>query len=204
MLTFQDLKEYDIKDIDINKIINQLKMRKDILANIVIILAVLFMAMKISGYIQKEKETLIQEINELSQKEKAVKKMNATEKDLNSIRTSLPQGPETVDDLIGKINQLATANNIQISDYTPQRSRETEFFYPIQMQLVVRADSYEQIGYFIYDLENANINLRVDNFEMGSSSTRRSSYFSFTDPPGEDKITANINIVAINFKEGQP
>jgi len=164
MLTLKDLKDYDIKNIDIQKLVNVVVRRQDYLLNLVLVLATIFAVVKILDYQKQRAFRLEQEVVTLEKKIKAISEYESAEKDVKNFVNSFPQGLLETNNIINRINDLAVARNIQILSFDPAERNTTELYEKTNIRLVLTGDNYEDIGLFAQDIENSNDNFLVQKW----------------------------------------
>src|SRR2546430_488354 len=121
-MNLADLTKIDIKNIDIGRILKTLRARKDILVNVVVVFATIFVMVQI--YSNKHSENQALEIKLDAQKKKSapIADYNKAQKDLNAFLDALPKGiPEY--SIIDKLSDFAEKHNIQILSFSPAKSR---------------------------------------------------------------------------------
>ena len=198
-MKLEDLKNIDIKKINIAKIRSNLLKRQDILINYVAIFLTVFIMFKIFSSQQEETQNLKIQVSEMEKKIVAIAKYDQALKELNVFVESLPTGiPESL--LIDKITDLAEKSNIHIVTFSPMEMEENELYKHIHVSLQVSADHYKDFIRFIHDIESSSLNLRVDIWSGSLEPRSQSAQFApekdkkigQEDPP---KILLNISSI---------
>ncbi|MFH1359593.1 MAG: hypothetical protein ABIJ41_00970 [Candidatus Omnitrophota bacterium] len=200
MITFKDLSEYDIKSIDWAKLRSKAFNRKDILANIGLVIVFLFISGRIVGDRNVKASELAKEVEDLEVKSKTVDALELSKKSKNDFFQSLPKGYGNLNDVVDRINELAINHNIQISSYAPSASTSFDQYATLSVRFDIVADTYEDTGFFAKDIENSKGNLRVDAWEATSQVPRRRTQRSIADLD-EEKINVTLTVTSVNFIE---
>ena len=200
-MKLEDLKNIDIKKINIAKIRSNLLKRQDILINYVAIFLTVFIMLKIFSSQQEQVQNLKNQASKMEKKIVAIAKYDQALKELNVFVESLPTGiPESL--LIDKITDLAEKSNIHIVTFSPMEMEENELYKHIHVSLQVSADHYKDFIRFIHDIESSSLNLRVDKWSGSLESRLQSAQFA---PEKEKKIGQEdppkilLNISSIYF-----
>ncbi len=191
----------DLKSIDLATLVRTLKRRKDLMANLALILFVFFLIYQIYTNRRAEVMTFKNKISDLEKKNEAISHHEKMVKELDEFIKALPQGIQPFA-IIEKLNDLAEKNKIQIISVSPAQSRSEELYEKTSVNMNISAGRYEDILHFIYDIERFPYNLRVDQwsgYQIESNSpalTGDSSERSL-----KETISAQIEINAIYFKK---
>ena len=168
MLTFKDIKEYDLQNIDLKKTLENLTHRQDYLINIALVILAVFLVIKITTD-QKGKATrLQQQVSVLEKKIGAISEYEDAENRLDTYIASLPQGMVETNTIIERLNNLAIVRNIQILSYDPLERQATDIHVKTNLKLSLLAQNYENLGLFIQDLEDASNNFRIEEWSANT------------------------------------
>jgi len=200
-MNLKEITQIDIQSINISHIILTLLKRKDLLGNVIIVIIALFVTSQIVVGRNKKLAEVKSEIFSLEGKMTAVSSLEQADKDFKDFVATLPQGPKDINSIVSKLNEFATKNEIQISTFSPSGQTTNEFYDLVKIRISIVAKSFENIGYFIYDIENSNNNLRVENLTMGGQTQytrRRWARPGSQDDKKDDSLTAEVDIGSIN------
>lgn len=190
MLTLNDLKNYDLKNIDVAKLLGSLQQRKDILVSLAVIIATLFIINGIYTTQKGKVTTFVSRLAGSQEKQNAIQDYKQALEELNRFTRTLPEGPSDAEGILNTINELDGTRNIQISSLLPTQQENTELFKKMGMRLNCSTSSYTDLTQFISDIERSAYNLRIDQWSAVMSTQ--------TQPP---LITIDMEIVAIKFKK---
>lgn len=193
MINLKDLSEYDIKNIDIGKLTKNLQHRKDILAGFVVIFIFIFFLNKIHSEHKQKISTLRTQAAALEEKIKVISQYEKARETLKTLLLSYPSGLSSMNDIVTTLNDLATRRNIQISAFSPLGQKNFDLYTTTNIALTVSASKYEDLGAFIYDIENSKDNLRIENWSISS--------FSQKSDASNQKINVALEVASVNIKK---
>ena len=198
-MNLADLKNIDIKKIDIAKMRSDLLKRQDILINCIAGFLTVFIMFKIFSGQQGQARNLKIQGSQMEKNIAVIAKYNQALKELNALVESLPAGiPESA--LIDKVTDFAEKSNIHIVTFSPTETEENGFYKNSRVSLQISADHYKDFVHFIHDIESSSLNLRVDKWS-GSLESRSQSAQSSTgrdkksDQEGIQKALLNISTI---------
>jgi len=201
MMNLADLKNIDIKKIDIAKIRSYLLMRRDILINSAAVLLTVFIMFKIFFGQQEQSQNLKTQMSQMEKKIAVIAKVDQALKELNALVESLPIGiPESA--LIDKMTDFAEKSNIHIVAFYPLETEENEFYKRNRVSLVISADHYKDFLRFVRDVETSPFNLRVDQWSSSlepHSPSAQSSKGKDKKSPQEESQKVLLNVSSIYF-----
>lgn len=200
MMNPSELKNMDIKKIDIAMIRSYLLKRPDMLINSVAIFLTVFIMFKVFFSQQERAQNLKIQISQMEKKIVAIAKHDQALKELNAFVESLPAGiPESA--LIDQVSDLAEKSNINIVTFYPIETEENEFYKHSHVSLQISTDQYKNFLRFISDIESSSLNLRVDKWSgaLDSSSSAKSSTMKNKKIGQENSIKVLLNISSIYF-----
>ena len=188
MLTFNDLKNYDLKNVDVNKLSKSIVQRKDVLACLGIIAVAFIVLFNMMSSYRSKIGTLNTKIKTMEKKSKVLDECTNAKKELESLVSSLPKGLSKSDEIVAKINNYAIARNILVQSFSPSGNMEGEFYTQTTIQISLLAPSYSELGNFIQEIEHSPYNIRVDRW-MGENIQN-----------SNEQIKAEIDVSSIAFK----
>lgn len=202
-MNLSDLANIDINDIDFSKIREKLLIRQDLVVNIGLIILSCFLMIYIYQDRKDERERLKNKIIALEQKSESIETYQAYQERLEEFMKKLPEEISS-DTLISELTDIAVARNIQILSFTPAKQETRQYYDIIYVNLDVLADSYADIGLFIYDIENSIYDLRVERWSghLGSQSRMYSSPRGGRfQASGQKTLTFSVKVALVNFKK---
>ncbi len=199
MLSLKDLKEYDVKNFDAAKLMRNVQGRRDILINLIVIVATFFAIAKIHENRTTAARTLAVQIKALDEKVKAIVTYEDAKAKLDEYIAALPAGLGGASEVVEKLNTLAILRNIQILSLAPAATTATDVSTKTILRLSVAATQYEDLGYFVSDIENGGYNLRVDRWAASVKETPSRDRRLNEQPVKQ--VTVEMEISAIKFKK---
>ncbi|MDP8266685.1 MAG: hypothetical protein P9M07_07050 [Candidatus Aceula meridiana] len=174
MIDLKKLNEIDIKTLfkpdtfqgalNFEQLQNNLFKRKDILINIVLVLATLFGINAVIKNKNAESTLLKTEIEELEKKTDAIAEYEKQEKVKNNFMASVPKGFSGFTDVIDKVSVLADEAGVKIRSFDPAESQESDFFVTEKVGFLVSADNYNDMLSFVNKIETSEEGLRIDSW----------------------------------------
>ncbi len=202
MLSLKDLKEFDVKNIDVAKLLKGIQQRTDVLINVALILGTLFFIGNIYSRRQAKVRDLTVKITALEGKIKAISDYEKSKDELSRSIDSLPKGIAESDAMVNKINEFAITHNIQILSFVPADSKATDLYSKRNLRMTIATSRYENLGLFVKDIENSGYNLRVERWSASLQGIALSRQREMQgDEPPTQQINAEIEIAAIDFKK---
>ena len=198
-MNLADLKNIDLKKIDIAKIRSDILKRQDMAINYAAVFLTIFIMFKIFSGQQEQVQNLKIQITQMEKKITAIAKHDKALKELNALVDSLPAGiPESA--LIDKVTDFAEKSNIHIVTFSPTETEENGFYKQSRVSLQISADYYKDFLRFIRDIENSSLNLRVDKWSglLESRLPSAQSSMGKDKKPGQEspqKVLLNVSTV---------
>lgn len=201
MITLKDLKEYDIKNVDIGKFLKTIQQRKDILAGIVLVAITLMTANDILSKERVKTRDLSQKISLLEKKIKAIDSYKKAKGQLTALVKSLPQGLPEADNIIQKVNSLAIDHDLQISSFAPSNRIENDFYNQVNLKLTVSSNDYKNLVLFIKDIEQSPYNLRVELWSAKIERKQKRTVNTTNQREALPSISAELELSSIYFPD---
>jgi Tfp pilus assembly protein PilO len=203
-----DLKELsrldvkDLKNLDFQAILTQLKKRPDIIiTTIMILVTVIFCSLLYSN--KKTKfAAQRQELTALEEKDTAFTQLQDIQLALKTLKSVLPEAI-TEAKLIEIITQASSAYNINISSFSPASMTTQAAYSSITLSINITAPSYADLWKFIYKLESENKSLRIDSWSTqqdGGGYRQRGLSSQTSSLKDSETIGSAIALTLINFK----
>ena len=205
MVDIKELKDYDIKNIDVSGLIKNLRQRPDIVLNFCIIFLTAITIVKIYGNQQSKEKDLSQKVVVLEEKVKAISKYESAKNELERFMEALPQGLPQTTSMVDKINSMAIDHNIQILSFVPLGKVDHPLYIRSNARVTIAAMRYEDLGFFINEIETSPYNLRIERCSTSSGPKdqyrRPSSNVLQLGDTVDRQINAEIEIAFIDFKK---
>jgi hypothetical protein len=172
MMKIPDLSKIDIKDIDINKIKDQLIEQKELVLQIGLGVVTFFMIISMMGGCQKEISKYKSQINSMQSKSGIIDQYKKSQSDVDTFLKSLPPSLSE-DQIIDLVTDLADKNKIKILTFTPTASRNEsrKIYQETAIQFSMQADTYKSMVRMIAAIERSKSILQVKNCSVQSVTT---------------------------------
>ena len=112
---------------------------------------------------KNQSQKLKTQIKNAQEKSEAIKKDQTTTEKLDTYFKQIPENLSPTQ-LIDLISDVAVKHNIKISTISPTRITTKELYDVTNVDFTVTANGFEDLAYFIYEIENIRKGLRVDKF----------------------------------------
>ncbi|HOW36246.1 MAG TPA: type 4a pilus biogenesis protein PilO [Candidatus Omnitrophota bacterium] len=198
MITLKDLSEYDVKNLDIKKIVQNIRQSRELMINIVIVFTTFFLAIQIIDKSSKEISSLKIKVADLEKMSKAITEYKNADEALTLFLNASPKGLTETEAIINKINNYAIKHDIQILSFTPAQQENRENLKKTGVTFDFKANRYEDIGLFIYDIENADYNFRIE--QWSASSAPPTNLREDEQAKAMKATDKDINPIAVNMK----
>lgn len=189
MLTLKDIKELDLNNIDFAKLAKGFIQRKDFLLNFTLIIVTLFLLVKIYDSRKNTIQNTKTKIKALEEKINVISDYQNAQTELEKTISTLPKGLIEMDSIIEKINDFAIKYNIQISSFNPLGTENIVYYTKTGLRLAITSPSYENLGFFIHDIESSDYNFRVERWSATPA----------PNDPSAKQISSTIEITSIDF-----
>ncbi len=197
-MNITELKDIDIKNIDMATLQATLLKRQDVLANLVIVVITLFVVINLITSKENEREHLLSTIPGKQKKIEAIEQNKKAGKQFDEFFNALPKGlPDNM--IIDKLTDFAEKHHVQITNFSPTRSENDKLYDRGRVNIDIVAPSYKDLWLFVYDIENSGYNLRVDTW---SATLKPQDAMSLKIGKKDDEeFTSQIGISCINYKK---
>jgi len=187
-IDLDDLQNINYKSLAINIIEN----RKDILANIILIVFTILYVISTNSESAKQLKNLISEHGIMQKKSEALVKLQHSE---NAIKRYIKKVPAAIpgDRLIATLNDLAIKSTIHIITYSPGETAISSLSETTMLDITVSALEYSNLWEFMKNLENSEYAIRVNYWSANVNVAQRKRRKVVK---SNNAITANIKIIA--------
>ena len=188
-INIKDIPEL-LKSIDVIQIVQSLK-QKGSFINIILMSITLLLSALIFTSNQKKSAKLYQKIPDLETKLGVVKQYDSIQKDYVTFKKNF-QKPIAANELIEKISELGSLNNVQILSLSPSRERNDGYLDIFSLQVSANSSSYEGIVNFIKSIEELPFAIRLKEW---SGNTNES------DQQTTDQTAIDLEIESFKLKK---
>jgi Tfp pilus assembly protein PilO len=162
-----DLSKIDIKDIDINKIKEELLDRKELVIQVGIGVVAFFMIVSMVSGSGKEVKQLKAKIKSMQAKSDIIAQYKKSQAEIDEFLKSLPPS-FTEDEIITLVTDLADKNKVKISTFTPNSPGEEDgkkSYLKTSIQFSLQAGDYKDVVRLISDIENSKLHIKSCNIQ---------------------------------------
>jgi hypothetical protein len=181
-----DLSKIDIKDIDINKIKDELLDRKELMIQIGLGVFAFFMVVSMVGGSGKEVKQLKTKITSMQAKSDVIAQYKKSQADIDEFLKSLPPSLSE-GQIITLVTDLADKNKVKISTFTPNSPAEDDnkkSYQKTSIQFSLQALDYKSMIRLIADIESSKLHVKscyVQGFSQAAQqgTKNEASYLNF-------------------------
>ena len=200
-MNIKDLNQLDIKNVDLNQVKDYIQKRPEILVNILLIAATIFVIIYMFTGQQKKANNLNYSTIQMKEKWEVVKSLKIIREENKKF---VKDFPKTIpgDRLIDKLSEFALLHNVQVVSFLPAKQKSNDILEYTTASLTVSSVEYSDIVSFIKDIEESPYALRIERWSGGQQlrhTNRRGS--SPQEEPSKDIIVAQIDIGSIKLKQ---
>ena len=203
MNLLKDLSQIDIKDlknINLNQLRDNIQKRPEVLINILLIVAALFVIIYMFTAQQNKLKRLKNAVALMKEKLEVVKSLETAQQANGEFIKAFPQTIPS-DRLVDKISDFAEAHNVQVVSFLPAKQKSNDILEYTTVTLTVSSSEYQDIVLFIKDIEESPYAWKVERWKGGlqqrTSGKRRDLQAVET---SENIIMAQIDIGSIKIK----
>lgn len=140
------------KDFDIKSIAGIAARYKNIILNLILVLAAIFISLRIYAYQQKNIDLLDKKKADELNKNKMAEEISQSEKRIIACRDYLNK--KDVNSVIGTIGELAASSSIKLISVRPEKEQVLQVYIKQPFTLSLAVPDYHTLGKFIAKLEN--------------------------------------------------
>mgnify|MGYP001559198009 CR=1 FL=1 len=150
----------DLRNIDVSWMKEAFARRPHIFINsLIILVTVVTVITGFKGYAKKS-ATLKWEITKLQERMDAVEESNRLQKEYKAFVSSFPKSI-LIEQLISKLSEFAANRRVQITSFAPVKEKGDTYKKVGWVQLNVSSSRYQDVVFFIKDIEDAPYAMRV-------------------------------------------
>jgi len=185
-----DFKDFDLKKIDINRLIRSFFDRLESAAITIIVIFLLAGLFYIFNQYRGKMSDYQEQTKLLQEKIQAIADLQDSKKKLEKFVSDLPQElPES--NVIKQLVAYSTQNNVVIISYLPMEVVDNAYVSMTKYRLVVWTTNYKNMVRYIRTIESSPFGLRVDEWSGGKTSNKL----------GGSGVGANIDIISLKTKK---
>lgn len=190
-----DVKNFDLKSIDLNRVKDFLAARQDLLINGAVILLTLVVSIYFIGSKRQAAQEMQAQITLLEKKVAAISQLNETQNQLRNYLNSLPPAL-SADQIIELVSNLAPEHSVQVTSFSPAQKEEKALYDKSMIRINLVSDKYENIGRFVLAIESSKKSLRIKRWAGRMETVRAGPQES-----SRQRIASEIEIESVNFKK---
>jgi hypothetical protein len=164
--------DFDLSQIDFKNVQASLSKRVDILTNIALILATIFIVRYVFIETEGKITTINSNLTQLEEKQTTVVELEKQKKAMDSLLKTLPEGFSTETEIIKKVIGLAADHDVTVTFYTPTQAKIEEL-YTTQTIRFIFESSYTQMLALVRAIEQNKKNLRLNSWKKETASQYR-------------------------------
>jgi hypothetical protein len=156
-----DLSKIDLKDIDVNKIKDQLLENKEMVIQVALGVVTFFMIVSMWSGSQKEIKKYNVQINSMQSKSSIIEQYKKSQSDIDSFLKNLP--PSLAEgQIINLVTDLADKNKVKILTFSPNAHSEGKKYYQdTSIQFSLQSADYKGLVRLIADIEHVKSILQI-------------------------------------------
>ncbi|MDD5005972.1 MAG: type 4a pilus biogenesis protein PilO [Candidatus Omnitrophica bacterium] len=137
---------------------------KDLIFIIVVALITLFLGRKIWDHQKMRSSSIRGKIQTYQQEIELANKIKKLSQEFDKLKNIGWQTKETVS-VMGKINDLASKHNIDISSFDPSGLQDQQYYFTLDMSMNIRAD-YSDLVMFLSEIENLETLTKITRLQI--------------------------------------
>lgn|GEM_PF-1369391 len=156
----KSLSNFDLNQIDAKLVLEALAKRKDILIITILIGVTIFASYYLFNISKINNAAIQDDLAKLEEKQTAAIEFEKQKNRLENVQKTIPQGFEKETEIIKKIIDLASEENVKVVFYSPGEPKN-EKDYSLQVVDFIFESSYDQMLTLINAIEKNKENLRI-------------------------------------------
>ncbi|MCD4779375.1 MAG: type 4a pilus biogenesis protein PilO [Candidatus Omnitrophica bacterium] len=181
----------DLKNIDVGQLVDLLRSRVDLLANVIVVLLTIILAVYWPIQSLKQKKDNQSSINQYKEKQDILDQHAVIESDYNAYVETFPKSVSS-DQLTNIISIMAVKNSVQIVSFSPAQRNSNDYRDIINVRIQIASEDYANIILFVKDLEASEYSMRVERWISDSARTIYNEQGSM--------IKADLEIASVSLK----
>ena len=163
MIDLNKLSQFNVNDIDTEKIVSVLLEHQNTLIKVLLVAVSLFFLVNMFNGHRLKEQNLRKQMSDVQDKLLAIKTRDASTGELNSFMSAFPKKLNEFE-LIGIVSNCAKSNHISIPSLSPSLSKDMGLFDEIDIGFVAQADSFKEMELFLRKVEESNASIRIDSW----------------------------------------
>ena len=162
-MNLSDLKELDLKNLDLDQIKDNLLERKDLLINIGLVVVTIVLCFLIFNKNRSAAVAMQAKFLNMQGKTDVIAKYQQS---LDKVKGFKEQFPAAMNenDIVELVTNSAVKNKVQILSYSPAQETNAGLYDRLTMQFIFTVTEYADMIQFIYDIEHMPNALRVESW----------------------------------------
>lgn len=193
-----DLKS--LREMDADEIKGLILARLDLVINTLLILITLIVVLNAHGGYSKKAEALKWEISQAKGRLEAIEESDRVRKEYAELRSNFPEAILT-DQIISKLSEFAASRNVQILSFSPAQEKSDEYIIVAAVRINISSDRYENIVFFVKDIEDAPYTMRVERFSALMRETSSGDDKEYKEAAVKRSIEAEVEIGSVKIKD---
>ena len=163
-MNISDLKDIDLKNIDLHGVLDSLRTRKEVFLRVVFIVGGIFGAFFAYSNRQSEEVRLHQQIPLLEEKTQAIDNFKKSELEKKNF---LEDFPDTLgeDELKDFAIELADKHHLKIKSISSVDTTSDNYFQRLNLQMSFTTEDFTELVLFIHEIESSGYAMRVDSWK---------------------------------------
>ena len=162
-MNLSELKDLDLKNLDLDQIKENLLQRKDLLINIGLVVVTVILCLFIFNKNRSAAATVHAKFVNMQGKTDVIAKHQQS---LDKVKAFKEQFPAALNenDIVDLVTNSAVKNKVQILSYSPAQEASAGLYDRLTMQFIFTVTEYADMIRFIYDIERTPGALRVESW----------------------------------------
>jgi hypothetical protein len=197
-LKIPDLSKIDVKDIDVNKIKDQLIENKEVVIQVAIGVIAFFMIVSMWNGSQHEIKKYKKDIISMQSKEGIITEYKAAQSAIDTFLNNLPAALSEAQ-MINVITDMADKNKVKILTFVPNTSLEgREHYRETSIQFSMQSKDYKSMVRLIADIERAKTILQIKQCFIMNEVTQKEQEGEILD---DRLLTFRIDVASLEVKK---
>ena len=202
-MNLSDLKQLDLKDLDLAQIKDNLLERKDLLINIGLVVGTVALCFFIFNNNRNVAATAQAKVVEMLGKTDVIVQHHKSLDKIKKFKEQFP-APLNENDIVDLVTNSAIKDKVQILTYSPAQETNSGIYSRLTMQYSFIAMDYANMIQFLYDIEHTPNALRVENWngtvDSGNLNSRGRNNSNSTEETVK-RFNGQITVTAIKLNK---
>ncbi len=190
-----DLKNIDLKDFDASKVVPLLLEKKELLAQVVVVVVSIVIGISIVGNYFAQDKKYREDLAKLKAKSEAIDTYEGIVKKTKIYFKAVPKALDE-DELSSMVAEYAAKDNISILSFSPGQKKTEGLSEVITVHLSVRTNTYKDLLSFINSIEKGSFPIRIDSCSIVPEHIQESNNKNKQD----NSMEAQIDLSSVGIK----